>query len=60
MIDAVPYNNEECYYIQNHLFEPLNKEELNRVLGNTSIFRIGYKGIPKAIKENSLYYYLFK
>lgn len=60
MIDAVPYNNEECYYIQDHLFEPLKLEELNSVLSNTSVFRIGYKGIPQIINKNSLYNYLFK
>lgn len=60
MIDNVPYNNEECFYIQSHLFEPLNKEELEQALSRTSIFRIGYKGIPHIIQENSLYNYLFK
>lgn len=60
MVDAVPYNNEECYYIQNHLFEPLDIEKLKQVLGKTSIFRIGYKGFPKVIDEGSLYNYLFK
>ena len=60
MIDDVPYNNEDIYYIQNHLCEPLNKDELDRVLANTSVFRIGYKGIPQEINNDSLYAYLFK
>ncbi|MBQ3545132.1 MAG: hypothetical protein IJA34_09125 [Lachnospiraceae bacterium] len=60
MIDDVPYNNEDIYYIQNHLCEPLNKGELDRVLANTSVFRIGYKGIPQEINDDSLYAYLFK
>ena len=60
MIDDVPYNNEDIYYIQNHLFEPLNKDELENALAKTSIFKIGYKGMPQEINDDSLYVYLFK
>lgn len=60
MIDAVPYNNEDIYYVGNNLFSPLKENELKTVLQNTRIYRIGYKGIPKEISEDSLYRYFFK
>lgn len=59
MIDDVPYNNEDIYYIGNNLFTPVRGNELSVVLRRTRIFRIGYKGFPKEIKENSLYHYIF-
>lgn len=59
MIDDVPYNNEDIYYIGNNLFAPVIENELSVVLRRTRVFRIGYKGFPKEIKENSLYHYIF-
>lgn len=59
MIDDVPFSNEDFYYLEANLFNPVNKMELEQVLKRSWIFKIGYKGFPLKKSDNSLYKYLF-
>lgn len=60
MINDVPYSNEDFYYICSHLFEPVNKCELESVLKRTRVFKLGYKDFPHKIDKDTLYAYLLE
>lgn len=59
MIDDTPYSNEDFYYISNHLFSPVDKEELALVMSRTRVYKLGYRDFPDSVADNSLYAYLF-
>ena len=59
MIDEVPFTNEDFYYMSSNLFKPLDMNTLETAMKRTFVYRIGYKGFPDEINNNSLYLYLF-
>lgn len=58
LIDNVPYNNKELYYMKEKMLETFNKDEFEKIKQNTGIFKLKQRVFTD--NENSLYTYLIK
>lgn len=57
MMDAVPYSNENWFYLTSHLAQKTNQEELDSVLRTTHIFKMSYKHDYSVLKGDDLLYH---
>lgn len=53
MVNQIPYNNDDLYYIQKNMLKPYKKEEFENIKHQTSIFKINQR--VSSDDANSLY-----
>ena len=51
LIEQIPYNNEDLYWMQKNMDECWNADEYNKVIQNTVLFKLTYK-MPLSVKKN--------